>query len=111
MEKACVRYIIGSSEWFRVEEKLGSSPKLLGYACEMLFKKKFNEVFSINKRHSLLERGFINKIETVKFLSSSSHRNKLLDNPLIVNDQFSYTEERVIESVEPYYRNKQKNKK
>lgn len=49
MEKSCVRYIIASNEWFRVEEKLASKPRLLGYACEdMLFKKRYNEVFSID---------------------------------------------------------------
>jgi len=53
METGTIVYISKSNEWFRVEEKLSSRPRLLGYACSFMFNKKkmFDEVFSINQRH------------------------------------------------------------
>lgn len=80
------------------EEKFFSFKEYLGILVDdLIYDKKFDEAYSICKRNSLLENGFIQKIETKNFLNNKNLTEKCTWKPNLIFelDNFEPMEENI----------------
>ncbi len=98
LRKKHLRYFLKEQGWMSCEEKFFSFKEYLGILVEdLIYDKKFDEAFSICKRSSLLELGFIRKIETKSFLTDQKIIEKLQIKPNLIfeADNFEPVEENI----------------
>ena len=92
-----MRYNLWKNGWEVTEERFYQHPEILAFLVEDLCQpklKRFQEAWSIAKRHDLLNTGLIKKKEPLEYFETHTDL-EVLPNKIFENDSFNPIEENI----------------